>query len=307
MKRTFSSHSEVCHVWAHQSQSEGHANNIFFQASTIYSYGNHFAMAKFIRPDVVLYNYNGYSSSTAKHQSHVRNALGSSVQIINVYDPEYSFTHNLPYMQERIKPLALKLVKAKSLHHYYLREIQSIIDDIMAYAKIVRKLSKVPKSIKEMAAMSEDELLTKLTGISGLGTKLAKKAKERANKLRIEAQSQLKLWLNYHIDSISYNHQSVLKYDYIRIRSRVNRDIPEDEYKVEIETTRNATVPLDQAKTLFHFIQKLNGHAWQSNGEQFKIGYYSVNRITADGDLIAGCHKIQRSEINRFAKTQNWI
>ena len=75
MRRVFSSHSEVCHVWAQQTQSEGKAGNIFFAGKSIYSYGRHFEMARFIDEETVFITSRGYSVSTAKHLSIVRRAV----------------------------------------------------------------------------------------------------------------------------------------------------------------------------------------------------------------------------------------
>lgn len=37
MKKVFSTHSEVAHIWAQQNQREGEASNMFFEGDTIYS------------------------------------------------------------------------------------------------------------------------------------------------------------------------------------------------------------------------------------------------------------------------------
>jgi len=48
MKKVFKNHSEVCHIFAQRTHSEGRAGNIFFEGDTIYSYGYHYQLAKFI-------------------------------------------------------------------------------------------------------------------------------------------------------------------------------------------------------------------------------------------------------------------
>ena len=52
--------------------------NLFILGNTIYSYGNHFPIAKWIKHNEVVYNSNSYSNSTSKHQGLVRLSLLSS-------------------------------------------------------------------------------------------------------------------------------------------------------------------------------------------------------------------------------------
>ena len=65
MRRVLKNHDEVCHVWAQQTQSEGRAGNIFFRDKSIYSYGEHFEMARFVDEETVFITTRGYSVSTA--------------------------------------------------------------------------------------------------------------------------------------------------------------------------------------------------------------------------------------------------
>lgn len=92
MRKVFSNHTEVCHVWAARSQKEGRASRIFFEGDTIYSYGRHFPMAKFydVKDEtVVLINDSTYSVSTSKHMCYVRSALrGLDKKWFYIDDPE---------------------------------------------------------------------------------------------------------------------------------------------------------------------------------------------------------------------------
>ncbi len=67
MRTVLSSHSEVAHFWANRIQSEVHSGNVFFEGDSIYSYGTHFELARRVKPHVVLFNPESYSSSTSKH------------------------------------------------------------------------------------------------------------------------------------------------------------------------------------------------------------------------------------------------
>ena len=71
---------EVCELWARERLDEATNShgNVYFVGDTIYSYGKHFPMAHHVKRGnlhVVLLNCRSYSSTTHRHQSHVRRAL----------------------------------------------------------------------------------------------------------------------------------------------------------------------------------------------------------------------------------------
>lgn len=76
-KKTVFETSQAIHVWAQQSQAYGRnaKASVFFEGETVYSYGEHFPMASFVKPGVVLINEAHYSSTTSQHQSAVRHAV----------------------------------------------------------------------------------------------------------------------------------------------------------------------------------------------------------------------------------------
>ena len=74
MRRALRNHQEVCQIWAEQKQDIGYAGNVSFRHDTIFSYV-HWPMARFIRPNVVLYRRTSYSKSTSKHRAYVGAAL----------------------------------------------------------------------------------------------------------------------------------------------------------------------------------------------------------------------------------------
>lgn len=67
---------KLAEYWANGAQA-GTASNMYIKNGTIYSYGSHFPIARWWEGHVLMTNKT-YSSSTARHVSHVRNAIGSS-------------------------------------------------------------------------------------------------------------------------------------------------------------------------------------------------------------------------------------
>ncbi len=77
---------------------------MFYNEKIIYSYGHHFALA--IRFDnMVLFNSNGYSSSTGKHQGHTRNSIDT-------------YTHNVIYVPFKRADNFRYDVKQKDVYKY---------------------------------------------------------------------------------------------------------------------------------------------------------------------------------------------
>jgi hypothetical protein len=77
-----------------------------------------------------------------------------------------------------------------------------------------------------------------------------------------------------------------------------------DEYYMQ--TSKGATVPLAEAEKAFRFAVAMRNRGWHRNGEQFKIGDYHLDAVNEQG-VVAGCHRVAWDEIERFAKSQNWI
>ena len=79
MKKKFQSNSELCKVFAQQTQTHGQGNNMFFEYQTIYSYGHHYEIAQIVEAKngekIAFVNSNTYSNTTSKHTNHVLRAL----------------------------------------------------------------------------------------------------------------------------------------------------------------------------------------------------------------------------------------
>lgn len=65
--------SQVIESWVLGRVASG--RNIFTDGYTIYSYGHHFPIARKLANGKIMYNMSYYSSTTAHHQSDVRNAI----------------------------------------------------------------------------------------------------------------------------------------------------------------------------------------------------------------------------------------
>ena len=101
-------------------------------------------------------------------------------------------------------------------------------------------------------------------------------------------------------DWIAGDRQAVTKYDWPTVLRR--RDD-------ELETSKGARVPLDHAKRAFRIVEacRATKRAYARNGRTEHVGAYVIDSISENGDVVIGCHEIQFSEIERFAKSEGWI
>ena len=279
MKRVFSNHSEVCHVWAQQKQSEGKASRIFFEGPSIYSYGRHFEMARFIDANTVFITSRRYSVSTAKHLSLVRRAV-SHKQVFEV--PSFTnHAENVQHYIERARESFDKAKRARTSTTWLLGQAKQTITTLREY------LEQFPTPIPE----SHAELWTALDHGTYLDSDVqaallkkereAKKAELESQRIAREArereeQERLEKWI---AGELGYGHFSAM-----RLRVREN----------EVETTHGAKVPVIEARKLYQALEKGLDIVGQ------RIGHYTVSRVTEEA-LIIGCHTIPMREVQRIA------
>jgi hypothetical protein len=72
----------------------------------------------------------------------------------------------------------------------------------------------------------------------------------------------------------------------------------------EIETSRGASFPLEHGKRAFALIKKCHDEqrAFRPNGHAIHLGHFTVDEVTVDGDVRAGCHYVKWSEIEAIAR-----
>jgi hypothetical protein len=70
-----------------------------------------------------------------------------------------------------------------------------------------------------------------------------------------------------------------------------------------LETSHGASVPLAHAVKAFRFVKLMRerGTAWERNGKTIRVGHFQIDRIAANGDFVAGCHRFSWPEVERAA------
>lgn len=305
MKKVFSN-NEVPHIWARQSQDEGRGSNIFFNGTTIYSYGRHFCMGNIIKPGIVLFTDRTYSNSTAMHLSATRYAVNHMEMILVPFPENDDLQKNLQAWKSRIedqidiiehprrKPETKERAKG---------ELSNLVKNIERFFEVTGQ--SVSKKFASSSAEDDRkqfllffEVAKNLQALPGLKKKLAAREKAEAKKkakqqeaARIQRLEDLKEWRAGRKRNLFFG---AVENEPVYLRATLY----EEEQPLQIETSKGARVSYNEGKLLYKLIESgrdVKGHS---------IDGYTV--ISVNGSLKIGCHEINMKEVKRFAKAQKW-
>ncbi len=318
IKHVFADEREIAHLWmAHsgdpavQDNARNKGGNFYYHGDTIYSYGSHFPIARVVRNQAgeraVLLTTRGYSPTTSSHIGYVRQALDKSLPVWKVSDVYregsqvvQDYARQIENLVKGLKPRALQRTKLAVFD-----SIAGLVNDANAYAVwagIENRLT-VPGSLEQVVGNLEAARVEAERLANEARAKREAKEKREAAAYRKNHAKDLEVWRATGSDIISTDpwehlHLSAWPGDLLRV----------DHVAGEIETSRGAHVPLDQAEKAYRFVQavRARGEAWETNGHTVKVGHYRIERIEADGTVKAGCHQIPYAEIARVAKDAGW-
>ena len=276
MKKVFQNTSEVVHVFAQQSQSEGRngTSSIYFRDNKIYSYGSHYLLGEFINKDTIIINDFGYSVTTSKHISELTNATShynrfytSSIDIKHI---ETEIDYNIKKLSKANKPEIYisnitKLESNLSKWVEYCKENKIKKEHFSKYNFVVNKSDYKYKKIVKIA----NSLLT-LEAIEKIKAKGKKEAIKQKAKDKKDLKTKLDKFNSYKIDRFKIG-----EFDYLRL----------SENGQFVETSQNIRIEKSDAQRLYFAIKKKIDIRGQ------KIGYFTVNKIDNKA-LTVGCHKI---------------
>ena len=283
MKTVFNN-SELAHVWAQKVNYQINGSSMFTGKSdykndffdTIYSYGYHFPISRFVE-DFVIFNDSSYSNSTAKHQNYVRNAIrGQKVYFYTQISGKKVYSE--------IKALYKLLLKARKPEKY-LSEILSLFNSYTTYWKEEGKeFDFYHEGIKPFTKEQKKEVAKIISSINS--EELFNKAKESEKKAEQKKAKQAAKELKENLKKFEAHEINRFNstYDYLRI----------SEDKTEVQTSSGAAVSINDASILYRLIKAgkdIKGH---------KIGYYTV--VSLNGVLHIGCHKINVENMHKVGK-----
>ena len=276
MKKVFSNTSEVIHVFAQQTQSEGRngTSSIYFKDNKIYSYGSHYLLGEFINSDTIIINDFGYSVTTAKHINELRSATSHYnvflTSSIDIKDIQIEINYNLKKLAKANKP-QIYISNITKLEYNLSKWVKFCKDNkikkkhFSKYNFLVNKSNYNYKKIVKIAnSLLTPEAIEKIKA-KGKKDALKQKAKDKR-----EFKTKLNKFNSYKIDRFKIG-----EFDYLRL----------SENKQFVETSQNIRIEKNEAKKLYFAIKNKIDIRGQ------KIGYYTVNKIDNKA-LTVGCHKI---------------
>ena len=272
MRKVFTN-TEIVHVFAQQSQSEGRSGSMFFQNTKIYSYGYHYLLGEFIDPDAIVINDKGYSNSTSKHISLLYGATSHLRQF-------FKTTSDIDIVHSSITDSLTKMSTARTRKGDYMSSIYNNYTKLNEYLEYTNTKDKLGygdaikyKEICEIVSRldaDKDGILAEIADIE-------KKRREREKAKQLEHLAE---WRNHERSWVNGLPKSYL---------RLSQD------GESIETSKGVRIERDKASVLYKLIKAgkdING---------FKLDYYTVIGVK-DNTLKIGCHDIPMTEVNTIGE-----
>jgi len=272
----------VAHLWAHKSQEEARnkLGNFFFCGDTIYSYGNHFPIAKHVTrkgKSAILFTTRDYSATTRGHKWTVEGACSHlpTFHVDNVNSPNQR--KQFEEYRERFNELARKYVKSRQNKPWVLTELQKVVKEANAFSAFFALRVR-------LTLPAESDMAAECKAIE---TKQREAKRREEAKREREAAEHIKKWVSGESDSCPYVGA---------IRLRIRGD--------ELQTSHGARVPLAHAVKAFRIIKGLRdkGQAYERNGHTIHLGPFPLDAVDAQGNVTAGCHHVAWEEIARVAE-----
>lgn len=265
---------QTAHLFALQTQSEAYTSsrNLYFNGKSIYSYGSHFCIAKFVDEKTLLFTERTYSNTTAKHINYVNYAT-SHIEKIYCSNPNGSHDTNFDFWLRQAEQLAEKLKTARK-PQIYIWELENVKSKANIYANYFG--IDIPETLQTVLKVTtKDEILAYMLNKSEL---IAKEKAAKEKEAKKEHAKQLKKWRNFESLKLYTRVEGI---DYIR----KNTDY--------FETSQGVKIPLAIGQRFY------NNLAAAKVGDKFLD--YTINEITKTYIGI-GCHKITFKEINNVIK-----
>lgn len=293
---------ELAHQWAHQNITSGEASALSVDGPRLRSYattiGQHGSFSG--KPFVVL-NTRSFSSTTSKHQSYMRVAACSPFEV-NVSEPRG--TYDLcPTHEDSIPEWA-----------------RAVVDDHLDHAsdkgaEMLRP--RIRQTTRDRLEEEGNALLVKARDIAEFfetgqsveidEDRVRQLAEARAKRQREEAERMLRMCADA-IEEWKRGERVNIPPQVKRVFLRLRKILTDGVYcplVLMVETSLGVHVPVEDAHRTYRFAQAYRKRGWKRNGEQHKIGDFQLDAVNDHG-IVAGCHRIDWEEIERFALSMGW-
>jgi hypothetical protein len=301
MKTVFKS-SELPHLWAHGKITNGTCPSAMsVSGSVLKSYAT--AIAERVGNDTtgkdVYYLLNGrsFSVTTSSHQSDARRAIphGALVFTLEADRGSYKLSGDsrkatgdavFCYAVRRSAEMQAKAPRATANKEYYEAEALAWLNKAAEASDFFGLRRKVDGETVARLVKAE----------KAARAKLEKRRKEEQARRDAAAREQVEDWLTGVSNFYPYN---IGGGDRLRVVGEIGRK------ECHIETSKGIRLEARIAEVSWRFIIRHRSQGWHRNGETFAIGDWQLDAVNADG-IVAGCHRVSWTEIDRVAKLAGW-
>lgn len=285
---------QVAHLWANKAQESARNNNgqFYFDGDTIYSYGAHFPIARHVTlrdgSAAVLFTTRGYSVTTSKHISFVRNALRGNTRLIRVRDVTQAPAHSWADMRRDIARQLREIATIPARRHGQKRKAMAEYAQAIDRANDLHSAFGVGEALIAPADM-EAAIAETREAMAKEAAENEARAKKLAASLKRKNARQFKEWIAGADVAFPSGYGDRV---YLRVQGE------------EVVTSKGAHVPLRDAWRVLDAARGCRnmGVEWVPPAS-IAVGSFRLDRIDADGTTHIGCHTLQYAEMERCAAT----
>jgi hypothetical protein len=293
IKKVFDSR-QLCHVWASETQSEGRnsGRSMFFENNTIYSYGRHYTLGVIHTnkrgEKLGLINSERYSVTTSKHRSQAASALYGRMNVLHVPRPNDLMSEtNEIYLTNAVASYVEEIFNSRKHCSEYTKE--GMLDSIKDLNILLKFKGKKEFSLDAETMTVIDEILVEKIE-QNKARDAARSEKRKAQFAEYKRQQELKrqdylssvmLWPTFQ------NTKSIPSQYFPHDMIRVNK------LTLEVETSRGAKVPLDEALKAFQDLES----GIDVIGR--RVGSFTIDEVTQD-KIVVGCHELDRAQVRKI-------
>jgi hypothetical protein len=297
-QRTVFFNDMVAHVWANRSQQEGRnrQGNFYFVGDSIFSYGSHYEIARHVERKgrrAILFNNAGSTITTERNKRLVRRAIPAGVPVFHVDSFDATPRDILKSYRARFADLALTYSRARTNRPWYLKSMARLVaeaNECAAFYGLRGRLA-MPDNLETMVADCKVIAAREAEKQRKIDAKRKRDAEAYARKREQERQSDIAAWLAGGDSLPRWGTETPL----LRIKGE------------NVETSWGADFPVDHARRAFRLIQACrdSGKPYTRNGHSIHLGLFTIDAIDERGNVRAGCHTVEWSEVERIARELN--
>lgn len=302
--RNVMTNDEVFHAWANQTQASARnsSGSVFFEGGELYSYGHHYPVAKLVGENTALFNNTPTSMTTARQRSQAAQAA-SHKKIFWVANPLASTAGehemNLRDYLERAQAVVESIYRARKANRgLKVESARRIMQEAKAYADLFNMTGRY----REMFLGLEKQLSS--DSVEGLIAEAKKAALELKRKVREKFLSETlpkfrRGEIRYITDPVNPN-VAYLRVTDLRVEGEKGNRVTGN----GVATSKGIYLELSEAKKLWKLISltKARGKPFVPKKTIWINHTFTLGKITAKGDLHAGCHLVPYAESERVAK-----